>query len=154
VVVVRVLSASEHAVLENVESDVFDEAVNASLVNEFLADPRHHLAVAVTEDGKVVGMASGVHYVHPDKAPQMFINEVGVSGRYEGQGIGKRLLSALLQRASELGCAEAWTATEPGNHRAQALYTKAGGLKDPTPFIMFNFPVPKPGGRLDTASDA
>jgi aminoglycoside 6'-N-acetyltransferase I len=71
----------------------------------------------------------------------MFINEVGVSAAYEGQGLGKRLLAALLQRASELGCSEAWTATEPENARAQALYSRAGGVKDQTPFVMFNFPV-------------
>jgi aminoglycoside 6'-N-acetyltransferase I len=154
VVVVRILSAPEYAVLENVAADVFDDEVDASLVQEFLVDPRHHLAVALTEEGQVVGMASGVHYVHPDKAPQLFINEVGVSGSYEGQGIGKRLLRALLHRASDLGCTEAWTATEPDNDRAQALYSRAGGVKDPTPFVMFTFAVPKAGGRLDTASDA
>jgi aminoglycoside 6'-N-acetyltransferase I len=86
-------------------------------------------------------MASGVHYVHPDKDPQMFINEVGVSATHEGQGLGKLLLAALLQRASELGCTEAWTATEPDNARAQALYSRAGGVKDGTPFEMFTFPV-------------
>jgi ribosomal protein S18 acetylase RimI-like enzyme len=153
-VVVRVLSETEHNVLENVASDVFDDAVDAILVKEFLGDSRHHLAVAVANDGQVVGMASGVHYVHPDKAPQMFINEVGVSGDYEGQGIGKRLLGALLERAAELGCSEAWTATEPGNDRAQALYAKAGGVKDSTPFVMFTFRVPAPGKRTDTTSDA
>ncbi|MBD3768021.1 MAG: GNAT family N-acetyltransferase [Gammaproteobacteria bacterium] len=41
----------------------------------------------------------------------MFINEIGVSQSYEGQGIGKRLL----ERASELGCTEAWTTTELEN---------------------------------------
>jgi aminoglycoside 6'-N-acetyltransferase I len=86
-------------------------------------------------------MASGVHYVHPDKEPQMFINEVGVSAAYEGQGLGRRLLTALLGRASELGCTEAWTATEPDNARAQALYRKVGGIKDDTAFVMFTFPI-------------
>jgi ribosomal protein S18 acetylase RimI-like enzyme len=149
VVRIRILSAREHAVLQNVASDVFDDAVDASLAQEFLVDPRHHLAVALTEAGQVVGMASGVHYVHPDKAPQMFINEVGVSGHYEGQGIGKRLLAALLQRASELGCTAAWTATEPDNAKAQALYSRAGGVKESTPVIMFTFPLPKAGAHVD-----
>ncbi len=135
------LGPTEFSVLENVAPDVFDDAPRPELSREFLNDPRHHLAVALNEHGLVVGMASGVHYVHPDKEPQMFINEVGVSSAYEGQGLGKRLLAALLQRASELGCTEAWTATEPENARAQALYSRAGGVKDPTPFVMFTFPV-------------
>jgi ribosomal protein S18 acetylase RimI-like enzyme len=138
---VRILTPAEYPILNNVAPDVFDSAPRPELSREFLADPRHHLAVAISEHGLVVGMASGVHYVHPDKEPQMFINEVGVSATYEGQGLGKRLLSALLERASELGCTEAWTATEPDNARAQALYSKAGGVKDPTPFVMFSFAV-------------
>jgi aminoglycoside 6'-N-acetyltransferase I len=135
------LGPTELSVLENVAPDVFDDAPRPELSREFLNDPRHHLAVALNEHGLVVGMASGVHYVHPDKEPQMFINEVGVSSAYEGQGLGKRLLGALLQRASELGCTEAWTATEPENARAQALYSRAGGVKDQTPFVMYTFPV-------------
>ncbi|MBL8329703.1 MAG: GNAT family N-acetyltransferase [Rubrivivax sp.] len=149
-VTVRILGATEHALLEDVAPDVFDAAPSRALSKEFLGDPRHHLAVAIAENGSVVGMASGVHYVHPDKPPQMFINEVGVAPAYEGQGLGRRLLAVLLERASELGCTEAWTATEPDNARAQALYAKAGGLKVPTPFVMFTFPV-TPLRRSDDA---
>ncbi len=140
-VIVRILSASEHSILDIVAPDVFDDEPKPVLSREFLSDPRHHLAVAIAENGSVVGMASGVHYVHPDKEPQMFINEVGVSAAYEGQGLGRRLLTALLGRASELGCTEAWTATEPDNARAQALYRKVGGIKDDTAFVMFTFPI-------------
>jgi ribosomal protein S18 acetylase RimI-like enzyme len=152
VTTVRILGASEHTVLGNVAPDVFDGAPNPALSQEFLTDPRHHLAVAIEENGLVVGMASGVHYVHPDKDPQMFINEVGVSAAYEGQGLGKRLIAALLQRATELGCTEAWTATEPENARAQALYSKAGGVRDPTPFVMFTFPLAARGSSGDASS--
>jgi ribosomal protein S18 acetylase RimI-like enzyme len=141
VATVRILGPTEHSVLERVAPEVFDDTPRPDLSREFLTDPRHHLAVAISEDGLVVGMASGVHYVHPDKEPQMFINEVGVSPAHEGQGLGKRLVAALLNRASALGCTEAWTATEPENARAQALYSRAGGVKDQTPFVMFTFPL-------------
>lgn len=149
-ITVRILGPDEQSVLSAVSPDVFDDEPVEEFSREFLDDPRHHIAVAVTETGLVVGMASAVHYVHPDKAPQMFINEVGVAEAFGGQGIGKRLLAALLERAASLGCTEAWTATEPENARAQALYAKAGGVKDPAPFVMFTFPV---AGR-STASDA
>lgn len=148
---IRILHPSEHAVLRRVAPDVFDGEVLPEFAEEFVSDPRHHLAVAVAPDGSVVGMASGVHYVHPDKAPQMFIAEVGVSPAFEGQGIGKRLLAALLGRAEALGCTEAWTATEPDNLRAQALYSRAGGEKDPVPFVMFTFPL---GGADGDRNDA
>ncbi len=148
-VTVRMLGPSEHAALAQVEPDVFDAPPDPDLAREFLADPRHHLAVALTPAGRIVGMASGVHYVHPDKPPQMFINEVGVSAGHEGRGLGRQLMAALLQRAAELGCTEAWTATEPDNERAQALYSRAGGVKDPTPFVMFSFPLGQAGTTQD-----
>jgi ribosomal protein S18 acetylase RimI-like enzyme len=140
-VTIRMLGATEHELLRNVAPDVFDERPMPALSREFASDPRHHLAVAIDDHGTVVGMASGVHYVHPDKPAQMFVNEVGVAAAYEGQGIGTRLLAVLLQRATELGCTEAWTATEPDNRRAQALYARAGGVADPIPVVMYTFPL-------------
>lgn len=70
----------------------------------------------------------------------MFISEVGFPAAYEGQGIAKRLRVALFQRAAELGCFEAWTATEPENSPAQALYTETDGVKNPAPCVMFSLP--------------
>ncbi len=138
---IRMLGAADIAILDNVAPNVFDGAVRPDRAAEFLADPRHHLAVAVTETGQVVGMASAVHYVHPDKLPQLFINEVAVSPAFHRQGIGKALMAALLARAREFGCSEAWVATEPDNRAAQALYASSGGVKDDVPFVMFTFPV-------------
>ena len=45
---------------------VFDNAIDPRWTAEFLSDPQHHFAVAIDE-GRVVGTASAVHYVH--KAP-------------------------------------------------------------------------------------
>jgi hypothetical protein len=54
----------------NVAAEVFDNPIDADLTAEFLGDARHHLAVAI-DDGLVVGFASAIHYVHPDKPPQL-----------------------------------------------------------------------------------
>jgi ribosomal protein S18 acetylase RimI-like enzyme len=107
---VQLLSAQDVAVLDHVEPDVFDFPVQRALAEQYLSTPGSLLAVA-TAAGVVVGMASALAYVHPDKPLQLFINEVGVSQRAQGQGIGKRLTNALLERAREMGCIEAWVAT-------------------------------------------
>src|SRR5262249_55004507 len=138
---IRILGSADVAVLDDVAPNVFDGAVRPDLAKEFLADPRHHLAVATSDSGRVVGMASGVHYIHPDKRPQLFINEVAVSPAFQAQGIGKQLVAALLARGRELGCTEAWVGTEPDNFAAHALYTSSGGLRAATPFVMFLFPL-------------
>lgn len=135
---IRILGPEEAAVLGRVAPDVFDNAVDPRRAAEFLADSRHHLAVVV-EGGEVVGMASAVHYVHPDKPPELWINEVSVSGPYRGQGLGRRLLDALFERGRSLGCRQAWVATEPGNAAARRLYRAAGGVEAPEPFVMVEF---------------
>jgi ribosomal protein S18 acetylase RimI-like enzyme len=74
-------------------------------------------------------MASAIAYVHPDKPLQLFINEVGVSERCQRQGVGRRLVNALLKQGNILGCTEAWVATEPNNLAARALYNAAKGTE-------------------------
>ncbi|MDJ0714565.1 MAG: GNAT family N-acetyltransferase [Prochloraceae cyanobacterium] len=135
---IRLLGENDWMVLENVEADVFDYPVQADLAKEFLRDPRHHMVVAI-DNNKVVGFASGVHYVHPDKIAELFINEVGVAPTYQRQGIAKKMLKALLARGKTLGCQEAWVATEPDNHAARALYTSVGGREDSNPFVLYLF---------------
>lgn len=140
-VVIRILGATDAAVLERISDDVFDNPVDANLTLEFLKDPRHHLATAISENQIVVGMASAVHYIHPDKPAQLFINEVGVAESHQGQGIGSQLLAELLALGRRLGCTEAWVATEPDNKAARNLYEKAGGQQDSVPFVMYTFPL-------------
>jgi len=126
---VRVLSAADIAVLDRIEADVFDFAVQRPLAEQFFSVPGNVLAVAILGD-VVVGMASGIAYVHPDKPLQLFINEVGVSPRAQGRGIGKRLVAALLEHGRVIGCTEAWVATEVGNGAARALYGALAGVED------------------------
>ena len=88
----------------------------------------------------MVGFASGVHYLHPDKPPQMFVNEVGVSPAHQGRGLGKSVLQALLEKARALGCTEAWVLTDRGNLSAMRLYGGAGG-RDDGDSMMWTFPL-------------
>jgi aminoglycoside 6'-N-acetyltransferase I len=91
------------------------------LCAEFLADPRHHLAVAMHAD-TVIGFASAVHYIHPDKPAELWINEVGVAPTHRNRGIAKRLLHEVLGLAKSLGCREAWVLTDRSNEAAMRLY--------------------------------
>jgi ribosomal protein S18 acetylase RimI-like enzyme len=140
---VRLLNRSDASVLDRVASSVFDNPVDQRWTAEFFADDRHHLVVALDE-GVVVAMASAVHYVHPDKPPQLFINEVGVAPSHQGQGIGRRLLDRLVRLAEDLGCTEAWVLTDRSNTVAQRLYEGAGGLTPPEDCIMYTIPVVTP----------
>lgn len=137
-VIVRLLGPHDAPILDNVAPGVFDNAVDARWTAEFLADPRHHLAVAL-DGARVVGMASGVHYFHPDKAPEFWVNEVGVAPSHQRRGIGRQLLQALLARARDIGSREAWVGTEVTNAAARRLYRAAGGEEVPEPFVIVSF---------------
>ena len=134
---IRMLASGDREILNNVAPGVFDNSIDPLLVDQFLTDPRHHLAVAI-DDGQLVGFASGVHYVHPDKPSAMWINEIGVAPTHQGRGIGKTILQALLEHAKHLGCHEAWVLTDRSNARAMRLYASAGG-DEPREQMMFTF---------------
>ena len=138
---IRLLGASDTDVLANVAPDVFDGEVDTRWTAEFLADERHHLVVAL-DDTSVVGMASAVHYVHPDKGPELWVNEVGVAGSHQGRGIGRKLVEALLAHGRALGCAEAWVLTEESNTAARQLYSRTGGVESPA--LMYSFQLGPP----------
>jgi ribosomal protein S18 acetylase RimI-like enzyme len=137
------LRAQDIDVLESIAPGVFDDPLDPAATLEFLRDPRHHLAVAI-DANVVVGFASAVHYVHPDKpSPELWINEIGVADAHQGQGIGKALIGSLLHVARRLGCTEAWVLTDRDNERAMRLYESGGGTAT-RDHVMFTF-------RLDGA---
>jgi len=127
-IAIKVLQCGDDHLLRNVTAGLFDNPIDPALTAEFLGDPRHHLAVAIV-DHRVVGFASGVHYIHPDKPPQLWINEVAVSDAYRRRGLAKSLLGALLDVGREHRCTVAWVLTDQTNAAAMALYASVGGTQ-------------------------
>jgi GNAT superfamily N-acetyltransferase len=87
---VRILEATT---VEQVEAaaPLYDGPPVRPATNAFLADPRHHLLVALDDDGRTVGFISGVEMTHPDKGTEMFLYELAVAKDARQQGIGLAL---------------------------------------------------------------
>jgi ribosomal protein S18 acetylase RimI-like enzyme len=136
--ITRLTQASQ---LANVDPDVFDNAIVPEYLDAFLRDPRHLMFIA--QDGAlVVGMISAVEYYHPDKPAQMWINEVGVAGNYRKQGIGRRLVQAVLADAAARGISYVWLGTDVDNKPAQACFQAVSkGLKPPQRFLLYEWSV-------------
>jgi len=125
---VKVLQRGDDRVLMSVAAEVFDKPIDARLTKEFLEDPRHHIAVAI-DGGLVVGFASGVHYIHPDKPAELWINEVAVAPTHRRSGLGKAVIRALLEVGRAHNCKVAWVLTDRSNVAAMALYSSVGGTE-------------------------
>lgn len=123
-----------------VGEDLFDNAIDPSLLGEFLNDPRHHIVIA-DDDGLLVGFVSAVDYVHPDKPRQLFINEVAVASGHRRRGIGLQLMLMILEHARGLGCTEAWVLTDSGNEAANHLYLSSAPRQtvEPTDQVLYSF---------------
>lgn len=76
-IVVRLLGRADAHYFERVAAGTFDKTIDQSLLTEFLQDDRHHIVVAI-DDETVVGFASALHYVNPDKPRELWINEIAV----------------------------------------------------------------------------
>jgi aminoglycoside 6'-N-acetyltransferase I len=135
---VKTLTSSDLPLLMNVQEGIFDNPVDEKSAREFLADQRHHIVVALFED-TIIGFASAVHYVHPDKPTELWINEVGVAPAHQNKGVGKAIMKELLQLGQSLGCVNAWVLTDRSNTPANSLYKSAGGDADPGDTVMYEF---------------
>jgi len=137
---IKTLQSGDLLLFDNVANDVFDHPINSSLAREFLEDPRYHIVVAFA-DGLIVGFASAVHYIHPDKPSELWINEVAVAPSHQKRGIAKAILKELLQLGRELGCRNAWVLTDRNNEAANHLYRSVGGQIGEEDTVMYEFKI-------------
>jgi ribosomal protein S18 acetylase RimI-like enzyme len=135
---IKLATIQDLPAIERVGSELFDNAIKTERAREFINDPRHHLVLAHYAD-KIIGMASGFHYVHPDKDPALFVNEVGVLPEYQNKGIGQELVRYICHHGKTLGCTEAWVATEKTNISARKSYIAAGGSEAKETIVLIEF---------------
>ncbi|WP_043440739.1 ribosomal protein S18-alanine N-acetyltransferase [Arthrobacter sp. L77] len=88
----------------------------------FQPDTRRYLVAEV--DGEAVGYA-GLMVIHTTAD----IQTIGVLARFEGRGIGRALLTELLEEARRRGADNVMLEVRADNPRAQALYVRFGFRK-------------------------
>jgi ribosomal protein S18 acetylase RimI-like enzyme len=104
---------------------LFDDKPRRKWTAEFLTRDNHHLGIAYV-DGEPAGFVTGVELIHPDKATEMLLYELGVDEAFRRRGVGNALTRGLAAVARARGCREMWTLTEPDNDPALATYRSAG----------------------------
>lgn len=133
------LSPSTAPLLQAAAAEVLDHPVDPAQLAAFLADPRHLMLLAIDRGEVVVGIASGTELLHPDKPPQLFMNEVSVAPAHRKKGIGRRLVAALVAEARDRGCTYAWLGTAADNAAGQACFAAAAPDGLPEPFLLYEW---------------
>ena len=132
----REVKPGDEALFERVADGVSDEPVDPARVAAYLAEPGHHMIVAL-KDGEIVGQCAAIIHRHPDKVTELYIDEVGVAPALHRQGIARKMLDAMFALGRSLGCGEAWVGTEPDNLAARGLYESRGAKA--VPFVMYEY---------------
>jgi|SRR5579859_491662 len=125
---VEIRRVTDTGVMKEAEG-LFDKPIDTGAAEKFLAGDGHHLLLAY-ENGKPVGMVTGVEMTHPDKGTEMFLDELGVDPEHRGRGIGSQLIQGLVDIARQRGCYGMWTIAERDNAAAHAAYERAGGTRE------------------------
>lgn len=107
--------------LGRVAAGVFDHAIDPVRLEAYLANSANWMGVALA-DGMVVGMVMAVIHTHPDKPTELFLDEIGTGDDWRRQGIARRLMAGVFERADAEGIEEIWLGTETDNIPARGLY--------------------------------
>jgi aminoglycoside 6'-N-acetyltransferase I len=117
------LSPANARLLDRVADGVFDQPIRADRLAAYLTEPGHIMLAAVS-GGIVVGQCAAVVHRHPDKATELYVDEVGVAPDFQRKGIARALVARMCSIGRELVCEEAWVGTEPDNLPARGLYER------------------------------
>lgn len=120
---------------------LFDHPPTEETTRAFLAESRHHMFMALTDEDDGLGFITGVEMLQPDKGWEMLVYELGVDESVRRQGIGRALVDALVELAARRGCRSIWVVTEPDNEAARATYAAAGLAVEPTITFVRDLPL-------------
>jgi GNAT superfamily N-acetyltransferase len=113
-----------------------------ALSRALIADPERQgvQLIARGAEGEALGFATLYWSWSTSRAaPLGTMNDLFVTPRARGRGVGERLIAACLQRCSEHGAQEMEWQTAPDNATAQALYDRVGGRRED--WLCYSLPV-------------
>ena len=115
------ITPASTALLNKVDPDVFDHDIDPACLAAYVADPRHAMFVALEGD-LVIGQIRGSVHLQPDRAPDLYIDNLGTAPSRQRRGIAASLMQAMLAWGKAQGCTYAWVATETHNEQAKGFY--------------------------------
>ena len=103
-----------------------------------LAELTYVFIVALTDSGVIMGRIYG-HVLHRYEQTDLLLYEVDVVEEHQRKGVGQAMMEFVKTLCVERGYTEAWVLTEDENASARALYSRAGGVVEAYPTVMYVF---------------
>ena len=120
-----------------------DRLVAPAWLRRALGSPSSYIFLAVRER-EPVGFVSGYRFPRLDDASdQVYVFDIEVLPELRRQGIGRRLLEALLEACGQERVSWAWAGTARENVAAQALFASVGGERGGETYVEFEFTPPR-----------
>jgi ribosomal protein S18 acetylase RimI-like enzyme len=129
-ITIRSLGPEDAFVLDRVQPGLFDTAPDPARVWAFLATRVNELVVAL-DQGQVVGLAYGITQLSPDRPTAFQLGNIRVHPDYRRQGIARRMMTEMRDRALDRGCAHFSVTVEDDNTAARALFKTSDGQDTP-----------------------
>ena len=111
-----------------------------SHLQELLSREDLHIVVAVVNKKVVGGLTAYEMDEWKKPTRKMFFYEIGVAEDYRSQGIGSALIEELKKICSERGIKEMYVLTDAENTAANRLYSKTGGVSDPS-CVLYDYKI-------------
>lgn len=106
------------------------EGIDIKLIAEncqnFLNEANSHILLAEIEDVVVGFINFTTRKTISHRGLSGLIDELIVAKSYRGKGVGKQLLSSVIEKSRQLGCCEVEVSTEETNIKAREFYRQCG----------------------------
>jgi len=116
------------------DTECIDIRIARRTWEHLLKDARSHFLVAARKWTPVGFIYFTIRQTVLHRSPSAMIDELVVTKEHQGEGIGKQLVLATIERCKQLGCCEVEVSTEQTNVKAKRFYRKCGFNKRETLF--------------------
>lgn len=119
----RLVGETDLAGLEILDKEVFNDAAYSMLYLRSMYNLFHKTWCVAQYEGDLAGYA----LVCPNSDnTEAWLMGLAVSGRYQGRGLGRRLMTRAMALMSEAGVSDAYITVRPNNSAAYHLYKAFG----------------------------
>jgi GNAT superfamily N-acetyltransferase len=124
------LSAIKELLAELIDAMDSTEGIDIQIAvktcGRLLNDASSHFLVAAMQGTPIAFIHFTVRQTILHRSPSALIDELVVAKEHQGEGVGRELVLAAIEKCKQLGCCEVEVSTEKTNVKATEFYKKCG----------------------------